>query len=100
MVTREQETAVCYLRHCAVSELRRSWRQPKRSRCGDVGDLPERDHDSNIRQGAKRHLEIGAACRDLTRLGLVCGRQAFDRIEDDCTLQLEAITGIGTIFAV
>ena len=62
------------------------------ARGGDMRDLAERD----------QHLTLGSATSaasnscgglDLVRLGLVCGRKALDRVEDDRARQSKPVGG-------
>src|SRR5690242_15474767 len=63
-------------------------------------DLTERDDHSNPRKRAQTRLEIVAAGRDLTRLGLVGWREAFDGVENDGACKPQTIARVGTIFAL
>ena len=65
-----------------------------------MGDLPQRHQNSHIRQRGQSFLEIMPARRNLARLRLVPGREAFDRVQDHRSLELQPVAGIGAIFAL
>ena len=54
----------------------------------------------DVGQCGKAGFEKVAAGGDLARLGLVCRRQAFDRVEDDRALEPQPVRRVGAILAL
>src|SRR5688572_15837173 len=64
-----------------------------------MGDLSKRDKGLKVRQFVDRRHQEGPTIGLLARERLILWREAFDCVENDCTLEKQPIVRIGSILA-